>query len=105
MEEVSIKQLVMQAMEERDKRIDKRFDDHEKRMDKQDFRMDKTDDRVDKINEIQIAHGEQIKGILETLQDIKGDTVWLRRTVTAAVIGGTISAIIGFIVFAIQKLN
>ena len=105
MEETSIKQLVMNVLEERDKRIDKRFDDHERRMDKQDDRIEKTDERVDKMNDIQIIHGQQIAGILETLKDIKGDTVWLRRTVTGAVIGGAISAIIGFIVFAIQKLN
>ena len=105
MEETSIKQLVMNVLEERDKRIDKRFDDHEKRMDKQDDRIEKTDERVDKMNDVQIIHGQQIAGILETLKDIKGDTVWLRRTVTGAVIGGAISAIIGFIVFAIQKLN
>ena len=105
MEETSIKQLVMNVLEERDKRIDKRFDDHEKRMDKQDNRIEKTDERVDKMNDIQIIHSQQIAGILETLKDIKGDTVWLRRTVTGAVIGGAISAIIGFIVFAIQKLN
>ena len=105
MEETSIKQLVMNVLEERDKRIDKRFEDHERRMDKQDDRIEKTDERVDKMNDIQIIHGQQIAGILETLKDIKGDTVWLRRTVTGAVIGGAISAIIGFIVFAIQKLN
>ena len=105
MEETSIKQLVMNVLEERDKRIDKRFDDHEKRMDKQDDRMDKTDDRVDKMNDIQIIQGQQIAGILENLKDIKGDTVWLRRTITGGVIGGSITAIIGFIVFAIQKLN
>jgi hypothetical protein len=84
---------------------DKRFDKQDDRMDKQDSRMDKQEDRVGKINETQIIHGQQIAGILETLKDIKGDTVWLRRTVTGAVIGGTISAVIGFIVFAIQKLN
>ena len=74
-------------------------------MDKQEIRLDKLEDRVDKINDIQIIHGQQIAGILESLKDIKGDTVWLRRTVTGAVLGGTVSAIIGFIVFAIQKLN
>ena len=100
-----MKQLVMQTMEERDKRIEKRFDDHEKRMNKQDDRMDKTDERIDKMNEIQIIHGQQIAGILETLKDIKGDTVWLRRTITGGVIGGTISAIIGFVIYVIQKLT
>ena len=100
-----LRRLVMQMFEEQKKELDKRFDRHESRMDKQDIRMDKTDDRIDKMNDIQIVHGQQIAGILETLKDIKGDTVWLRRTVTGAVIGGAISAVIGFIVFAIQKLN
>ena len=98
MEETSIKQLVIRAMEDYKRETDKRLDKHE-------IRMDKHDERIDQINNTQIIHGQQIAGILETLKDIKGDTVWLRRTVTGAVIGGAISAIIGFIVFAIQKLN
>ena len=85
--------------------IDKWFDRQGERMDRQDIRLDKLEDRVDKISDIQIIHGQQIAGILESLKDIKGDTVWVRRTVTGAVLGGTVSAIIGFIVFAIQKLN
>ena len=96
-----LRQMVIKMSEElRDhkQRTDSRFDKHENRMDKQ-------DDRMDKMNDTQIKHGEQIAGILETLKDIKGDTVWLRRSVTGAVIGGTVTAIIGFIVFAIQKLN
>ena len=92
-------------LDEYKKDTEKRFEKHEVRMDKQDTRMDKHDERMDKMNDIQIIHTQQINGILETLKDIKGDTVWLRRTVTGAVIGGTISAVIGFIVFAIQKLN
>ena len=100
-----LRRLVMQMLEDQKKEIDKRFDKHEIRMDKHDDRMDKQDDRMDQMNNTQIIHGQQIAGILETLKDIKGDTVWLRRTVTGAVIGGAISAIIGFIVFAIQKLN
>ena len=100
-----LRRLVMQMFEEQKKDIDKQFEKHEKRMDKHDERMNKQDDRMDQMNNTQIIHGQQIAGILETLKDIKGDTVWLRRTVTGAVIGGAISAIIGFIVFAIQKLN
>ena len=100
-----LRRLVMELMDDYKKDTDKRFDKHELRMDKQDTRMDKADDRMDKMNDIQIIQGQQIAGILENLKDIKGDTVWLRRTVTGAVIGGAISAIIGFIVFAIQKLN
>lgn len=98
MEETSIKQLVMSAMEDYKRETDKRLDKHE-------IRLDKHDERMDQMNNTQIIHSQQIAGILETLKDIKGDTVWLRRTVTGAVIGGAISAIIGFIVFAIQKLN
>ena len=98
MEETSIKQLVMIAMEDYKRETDKRLDKHE-------VRLDKHDERMDQMNNTQIIHSQQIAGILETLKDIKGDTVWLRRTVTGAVIGGAISAIIGFIVFAIQKLN
>ena len=109
MEEVSIKQLVMQTMENYIKETDKKIDNHkletDRRLDKHEVRMDKQDDRMDQMNNTQIIHSQQIAGILETLKDIKGDTVWLRRTVTGAVIGGTISAVIGFIVFAIQKLN
>ena len=96
-----LRQMVIKMSEElRDhrQRTENRFDKHETRMDKQ-------DDRMDKMNDTQIKHGEQIAGILETLKDIKGDTVWLRRSVTGAVIGGTVTAIIGFIVFAIQNLN
>ena len=96
-----LRQMVIKMSEElRDHRrhTESRFDKHETRMDKQ-------DDRMDKMNDTQIKHGEQIAGILETLKDIKGDTVWLRRSVTGAVIGGTVTAIIGFIVFAIQNLN
>ena len=100
-----LRRLVIELMDDYKKDTDKRFDKHELRMDKQDNRMDKADDRMDKMNDIQIIQGQQIAGILENLKDIKGDTVWLRRTVTGAVIGGAISAIIGFIVFAIQKLN
>ena len=98
MEDTSIKQLVMSAMEDYKRETDKRLDKHE-------VRLDKHDERMDQMNNTQIIHSQQIAGILETLKDIKGDTVWLRRTVTGAVIGGAISAIIGFIVFAIQKLN
>ena len=85
--------------------IEGRFDKQDVRFDKHELLMDKQDDRLDQLNSTQIIHSQQIAGILETLKDIKGDTVWLRRTVTAAVIGGTISAVIGFIVFALQKLN
>lgn len=81
------------------------FDKHDVRFEKHELRMDKQDDRLDEMHSKQIVHDQQIAGILETLKDIKGDTVWLRRTVTGAVIGGTISAVIGFVVFAIQKLN
>ena len=81
------------------------FDKQDVRFEKHELRMDKLDDRLEQINSTQIVHSQQIAGILETLKDIKGDTVWLRRTVTGAVLGGTISAVIGFIVFAIQKLN
>lgn len=99
--------MVIKMTEDNDYRqqIDKWFDRQGERMDRQDIRLDKLEDRVDKISDIQIIHGQQIAGILESLKDIKGDTVWVRRTVTGAVLGGTVSAIIGFIVFAIQKLN
>ena len=100
-----LRRLVMQMLDDYKKETEKRFDKHEVRMDKQDDRMDKHDERMDKMNEIQIAHTQQIAGILETLKDIKGDTVWLRRSVTGAVIGATVTAIVGFIVFAIQNLN
>ena len=96
-----LRRLVMQMNEEfkeHKNRTEIRFDKHENRMDKQ-------DDRMDRINDIQIKQGEKISNILETLQDIKGDTIWLRRLVTGGVVSGTISAIIGFVVFAIQKLN
>ena len=93
-----MRRLVIEAMEDYKKETDKRFDKHE-------VRLEKHDERIDQLNSTQIIHSQQIAGILETLKDIKGDTVWLRRTVTGAVIGGAISAIIGFIVFAIQKLN
>lgn len=104
-----LRRLVMQTMDEYKKEVDKKIDNNkletDRRLDKHENRMDKQDDRMDQMNNTQIKHGEQIAGILETLKDIKGDTVWLRRTVTGAVIGGAISAVIGFIVFAIQKLN
>lgn len=95
----------MEEYKEYRQQTDKQFDKQDDRMDKQDRRLDKLDERVEKMNNIQIIHDQQIAGILETLKDIKGDTVWLRRTVTGAVIGGAISAFIGFIVFAIEKLN
>ena len=95
----------MEEYKEYRQQTDKQFDKQDDRMDKQDRRMDKLDERVEKINTIQIIHDQQIAGILETLKDIKGDTVWLRRTVTGAVICGAISAFIGFIVFTIEKLN
>ena len=98
MDEPTVRQLVTNMMEEYKRQTDAKFEKHESRMDKQ-------DERMDNMNNIQIVHGQQIAGILETLKDIKGDTVWLRRTVTGAVIGGAISAVIGFIVFAIQKLT
>lgn len=101
MEDLSVKQLVMnmsEELKEYKKQTDRKFDKHEDRMDKQ-------DERMDKMNDTQIIHGQQINGILETLRDIKGDTVWLRRTVTGAVLTGAISAIIGFIVFAIQNFS
>ena len=93
-----LRRLVIEAMEDYKKEVNKQLDKHE-------VRLDKHDERMDQLNSTQIIHGQQIAGIIETLKDIKGDTVWLRRTVTGAVIGGAISAIIGFIVFAIQKLN
>ncbi len=95
------KDLVMRLKEE----LKAHKDQTKETFAKHETRMDKHDERMDKMNDIQIIHGQQIAGILETLKDIKGDTVWLRRTVTGAVIGGAISAVIGFIVFAIQKLN
>ena len=93
-----LRRLVIEAMEDYKKEVNKQLDKHE-------VRLDKHDERMDQLNSTQIINGQQIAGIIETLKDIKGDTVWLRRTVTGAVIGGAISAIIGFIVFAIQKLN
>ena len=105
MEDMNLRQMVISVLDDYKKETDKRLDKHEIRMDKQDTRMDKHDDRMDKMNDIQIIQGQQIAGILENLKDIKGDTVWLRRSVTGAVIGGTVTAIIGFIVFAIQNLN
>ena len=105
MEDMNLRQMVISVLDDYKKETDKQLEKHELRMDKQDARMDKHDDRMDKMNDIQIIQGQQIAGILENLKDIKGDTVWLRRSVTGAVIGGTVTAIIGFIVFAIQNLN
>ena len=101
MEEPTVRQLVTNMMEdlkEYKQQTDKKLDKHE-------TRMDKHDERMDKMNDIQIVHGQQIASIMETLKDIKSDTLWLRRLVTGGVISGTISAIITFIVFAIQKLT
>ncbi|OCA86971.1 MULTISPECIES: hemolysin XhlA family protein [Bacillaceae] len=103
-----LKQLVMNMLEEfkeYKRQTEGQFDKQDVRFEKHELRMDKQEDRLDQMRSTQIVHDQQIAGILETLKDIKGDTVWLRRTVTAAVIGGTIPAVIGFIVFAIQKLN
>ena len=103
-----LRQMVIKMSEDlkdHKRHTDNRFDKQEVRFDKHENRMDKQDDRMDKMNDIQIIQGQQIAGILENLKDIKGDTVWLRRSVTGAVIGGTVTAIIGFIVFAIQNLN
>ena len=101
MDEPTVRQLVTNMMDD----LKNYKQQTDKKLEKHETRMDKHDERMDKMNDIQIIHSQQIAGILETLKDIKGDTVWLRRTVTGAVIGGAISAIIGFIVFAIQKLN
>jgi hypothetical protein len=102
------KQLVIKMSEEfkeYKRQTEGRLDKQDVRFEKNELRMDKQDDRLNEMNNTQIIHSQQIAGILESLKDIKGDTIWLRRTVTGAVIGGTISAVFGFIMFAIQKLN
>ena len=95
------KDLVMRLKEE----LKAHKDQTKETFAKHEIRMDKHDERMDKMNDIQIVHGQQIASIMETLKDIKSDTLWLRRLVTGGVISGTISAIITFIVFAIQKLT
>jgi argininosuccinate lyase len=40
---------------------------------------------IRRLQEKEIIQDQQIKGIQETLRDIKDDTKWLRRAITAAI--------------------
>lgn len=57
--------------------------------------QEKDHERIDKLERRTDIHEHDIKDIKDTLKDIKEDTKWLKRTITAALITAVCTGIIG----------
>ena len=65
-------------------------------------KLDLLDQRLDRLDLFKESQEVRTAQVFELIAEIKDDTRWIRRTFTSALIGGTISAGIGFIVWFIK---
>jgi len=79
------------------------FDRRKEWMDKTDRFKERIDGEIDHIQGEQREIKETLKHMTDSVGSILDDSKWLRRTVTNILIGGTFSAILGGIVFLVQK--
>lgn len=56
------------------------------------------------INRDVIINTQRIETIQTSLAEIRGDTSWLRRTITGAIITALIGGAISFVFFLMQKI-
>lgn len=66
-------------------------------------RDEKKDEKIQELTGRVQQVESDIAGIREQLGEIKGDTSWLRRTITGALITALIGGIIGFFFFLVQN--
>jgi argininosuccinate lyase len=59
---------------------------------------------IRRLQEKEIIQDQQIKGIQETLRDIKDDTKWLRRAITNALIVALIGGAVAIFYAAIKNI-
>lgn len=62
--------------------------------------LDKRLDDLEKFKDSQQVRNLQL---FDMIAEIKDDTRWIRRTFTSALIGGSFSAIVGLVVWLIQR--
>lgn len=79
------------------------FKRYEEKHDKIDRALERIDGEIDHIQGEQREIKETLKHMTDSVGSILDDSKWLRRTVTNILIGGTFSAILGGIVFLVQK--
>lgn len=65
-------------------------------------KLDHLDQRLDRLDLFKESQEVRTAQVFELIAEIKDDTRWIRRTFTSALIGGTISAAIGFIVWFVK---
>ena len=65
-------------------------------------KLDLLDQRLDKLDLFKESQEVRTTQLFNMIAEIKDDTRWIRRTFTSALIGGTISAAIGFIVWFVK---
>ncbi|MFS0562631.1 hemolysin XhlA family protein [Terribacillus sp. 179-K 1B1 HS] len=66
-------------------------------------RDEKKDEKIQELTGRVQQVESDIAGIREQLGEIKGDTSWLRRTITGALITAVIGGVIGLFFFLIQN--
>lgn len=59
--------------------------------------------RITKLESFKIVAETQIALINKTLDDIKDDTKWIRRTFTTIISTGTFGGIVSFVIWLIQR--
>lgn len=67
------------------------------------LKVNKQEDDVRKVKEKMYIHSVKINQVKTDLQDVKDDTVWLRRTITAAIITAVFTGAISFVFYLIQS--
>ena len=65
-------------------------------------KLDQLDQRLDKLDLFKESQEVRTTQLFNMIAEIKDDTRWIRRTFTSALIGGTISAAIGFVVWFVK---
>lgn len=65
-------------------------------------KIEKLDERIDHLDKFKDSQEVRNMQLFSMIAEIKDDTRWIRRTFTSALIGGSCSAVIGFVVWMIQ---
>lgn len=66
-------------------------------------KVNKQDKDISKVKEKMYIHSVKINQVKTDLQDVKDDTVWLRRTITGAIITAVFTGAISFVFYLIQS--
>lgn len=66
-------------------------------------KVNKQDKDISKVKEKMYIHSVKINQVKTDLHDVKDDTVWLRRTITGAIITAVFTGAISFVFYLIQS--